>query len=213
MLVSGVPCEEDRSGDESEAVKPAAPRGGPHHGGRKNENHVLPQSVRGRKTPRRFLTMAKTGRKPKPAARKLLEGNAGKRKIRPDLPAPIGAPPMPERLAVDPNSVAKWNELVPILLSLKTLSTADQEALATLCEVYAAAQSCLLELRASGPVLRTDLGGVKPNPAGSLYRSLVGLQVQIMGEFGLTPTSRVRLGGQEEKPKDEVEEYFRVYGA
>lgn len=156
--------------------------------------------------------MAK-GRKPIPAAAKLLAGNPGKRKVRPDLPAPVGAPPMPERLMVDPLAVAKWQELVPILLGIGTLTTADGEALATLCEVYAAGQACLAELRAGGPVMRTDLGGVKPNPAGSLYRSLVGLQASLMGEFGLTPSSRVRLGGKEEKPKDEVEEFFRVHGA
>jgi P27 family predicted phage terminase small subunit len=155
----------------------------------------------------------KTGRKPKTAAQKLREGNPGKRRIKPDLPAAAGSPPMPERLMVDPVAVAKWKELVPILLDLGTLTLADGEALATLCEVYSAAQACLLELRATGPVMHTDLGGVKPNPAGPLYRGLVSLQASLMGEFGLTPTSRTRLGGKEEKPTDEVEEFFKVHGA
>ena len=70
-----------------------------------------------------------------------------------------------------------------------------------------------LELRAGGPVMHTDLGGIKPNPAGPLYRSLVALQASLMGEFGLTPTSRTRIGGKEEKPTDEVEEFFKVNGA
>jgi len=153
------------------------------------------------------------GRKPKTAAQKLLDGNPGKRPIRPDLPAPSGAPPMPERLMVDPLAVAKWKEFVPLLLDLGTLTQADGEALATLCEVYSAAQACLLELRATGPVMRTDLGGVKPNPAGPLYRGLVSLQASLMAEFGLTPTSRTRLGGKEEKPSDEVEEFFKIHGA
>lgn len=147
--------------------------------------------------------MAKRGPKPQPAAAKLLAGNPGKRRIKPDLPAPPGAPPMPKRLMVDPAAVGKWQELVPILLGLGTLTTADGEALATLCEVFSAAQACLLELRANGPVMHTDLGGVKPNPAGPLYRGLVGLQASLMGEFGLTPTSRTRLGGKEEKPADD----------
>lgn len=157
--------------------------------------------------------MGKRGPRPKPAAVKKMLGNPGKRPIRPDLPAPPGAPAMPARLLVEPACVQKWNELVPLLLELGTLTLADQEALATLCEVYAATQACLLELRATGPVMRTDLGGVKPNPAGPLYRSLVALQASLMGEFGLTPTSRTRLGGKEEKPTDEVEEFFRVHGA
>lgn len=157
--------------------------------------------------------MARVGRKPKTAAQKLLEGNPGKRRIKPDLPAATGVPPMPERLMVDPVAVAKWQEFVPILVDLGTLTQADGEALATLCEVYSAAQACLLELRATGPVMRTDLGGVKPNPAGPLYRGLVSLQTSLMGEFGLTPTSRTRLGGKEEKPTDEVEEFFKIHGA
>jgi P27 family predicted phage terminase small subunit len=157
--------------------------------------------------------MAKTGPKPMPAAAKKLLGNPGKRKIRPDLPAPSGVPAMPQRLMVEPLAVEKWGELVPILVQLGTLTTADGEALATLCEVYAATQACLLELRATGPVMRTDLGGVKPNPAGPLYRSLVGLQASLMGEFGLTPSSRVRLGGKEKTPSDEVEEFFKLHGA
>jgi P27 family predicted phage terminase small subunit len=153
------------------------------------------------------------GRKPVPEAAKRLAGNPGKRKIRPDLPAPAGSPPMPKRLRAEPAAVEKWNELVPILLGLGTLTTADGEALATLCEVYAAAQACLLELRAGGPVMHTDLGGVKPNPAGPLYRGLVSLQASLMGEFGLTPTSRTRLGAKEEKPVDEVEDFLRIHGA
>jgi P27 family predicted phage terminase small subunit len=155
----------------------------------------------------------KRGPKPKPEAAKRLAGNRGKRKIRPDLPAPPGVPPMPARLLVEPLAVDKWNEFVPILSGLGTLTTADGEALATLCEVYAATQACLMELRASGPVMHTDLGGVKPNPAGPLYRGLVSLQASLMGEFGLTPTSRTRLGAKEEKPTDEVEEFFKLHGA
>lgn len=153
------------------------------------------------------------GRKPIPASVKRLMGNPGKRRITPDLPSPPGVPPMPKRLMVEPIAVEKWRELVPLLTELGTLTLADGEALATLCEVYAATQACLLELRASGPVMRTDLGGVKPNPAGPLYRSLVALQASLMNEFGLTPTSRVRLGGKEEKPSDEVEEFFRIHGS
>lgn len=122
--------------------------------------------------------------------------------------APPGAPPMPDRLVVEPLAAGKWDELVPLLLSMNVLTTGDGEALATLCEVYAAAQACLLELRATGPVMRTDLGGVKPNPAGSLYKGLVSLQASLMTEFGLTPSSRVRLGTKQEKPADELADFF-----
>jgi P27 family predicted phage terminase small subunit len=157
--------------------------------------------------------MAKTGPKKRPASVERLMGNPSKRKIRPDLESPAGVPEMPPRLMVDPAAVEKWQEMIPLLQQLGTITLADGEALAVLCEVYAASQSCLLALRASGVVMHTDLGGVKPNPAGSLYRSLVALQVQIMAEFGLTPSSRARLGGSQEKPTDEVSDFFKVHGA
>jgi P27 family predicted phage terminase small subunit len=168
--------------------------------------------VRGEEILRRFSESVKMGRKPKPTAIKILEGTQrGPAKREPS--APPGAPEMPARLSVEPLAVAKWHELVDILCKMGVLTTGDGEALATLCEVYAAAQACLLELRASGPTIKTDLGGVKPNPAGSLYRGLVVLQANLMGEFGLTPSSRVRLGTKAEAPKDDLEAFFASEGA
>jgi P27 family predicted phage terminase small subunit len=130
-----------------------------------------------------------------------------------DLASPPGIPDMPARLLPDPVAVEKWRELVPILQSLGTLTMSDGEALATLCEVFSSAQQCLLAFRAGGAVMHTDLGGVKPNPAGPLYRGLVALQSTLMSEFGLTPSSRARIGGKETKPTDEVEEFFKIHGA
>ena len=155
--------------------------------------------------------MATRGRKPKPNALKVFLGTAkGQPKREPS--APIGVPPMPERLKADANAVAKWGELVPLLTQIGTLTTGDGECLATLCEVYSAAQTCLLELRATGPVIHTDLGGVKPNPAGSLYRGLVSLQLSLMTEFGLSPSSRVRLGTKIETPQDDLADFTAMHG-
>ncbi len=155
--------------------------------------------------------MAKAGRRPKPTALRILEGTAkGPRKREPS--APIGVPPMPERLAVDEIAVAKWHELAGILSRMGVLTTGDGEALATLCEVHSAEQSCLLQLRAGGAVMHTDLGGVKPNPAGPLYRSLVAMKASLLSEFGLTPSSRTKLATQVEVKKDELEEFFAAHG-
>ncbi len=153
------------------------------------------------------FSMARRGTKPKPAALKLLAGNPGKRRIRPEPSAPSGEPPMPTRLLVEPLAVAKWKELVPLLLGIGTLTTGDGEALALLCEVHAAAQQALLELRASGPVLHTDTA-LKANPAGPLFRSLAALQQSLMAEFGLTPSSRVRLAAKEATAKDDLAEFL-----
>lgn len=155
--------------------------------------------------------MAKAGRKPKPTALKILQGtHRGPAKREPS--SPRGVPPMPERLAVDQVAVAKWQELAAILSAMGVLTTGDGEALATLCEVHSAEQSCLLALRAGGATIHTDLGGVKPNPAGQLYRSLVSLKATLLSEFGLTPSSRVKLATPAEAPKDDLEDFFALHG-
>ena len=155
--------------------------------------------------------MAKAGRRPKPTAIRLLEGTQrGPVKREPSMP--VGVPPMPERLKVDAVAVEKWQELAVILTKMGVLTTGDGEALATLCEVHSAEQSCLLQLRAGGAVMHTDLGGVKPNPAGPMYRSLVAMKASLLSEFGLTPSSRTKLATQVEVKKDELEEFFTAHG-
>ena len=155
--------------------------------------------------------MAKAGRRPKPTALKILQGtNRGPARREPS--APVGVPPMPERLKVDQVAVDKWAELADILSKMGVLTTGDGEALATLCEVHSAEQSCLLQLRAGGAVMHTDLGGVKPNPAGPMYRSLVAMKASLLSEFGLTPSSRTKLATKAEVQKDELEAFFTAHG-
>jgi P27 family predicted phage terminase small subunit len=155
--------------------------------------------------------MAKAGRRPKPSAIRLLEGTQRKPKGR-EPSAPVGVPPMPERLAVDEVAVAMWHELAGILSRMGVLTTGDGEALATLCEVHSAEQSCLLQLRASGAVSHTAAGGLKGNPAGPMYRSLVAMKASLLSEFGLTPSSRTKLATQAEVKKDALEEFFSAHG-
>jgi len=155
--------------------------------------------------------MAKAGRRPKPTALKILEGTQkGRAKREPALPA--GVPPMPKRLEVDQVAVEKWRELADILTRMGVLTLGDGEALATLCEVHSAEQSCLLQLRAGGAVMHTDLGGIKPNPAGPMYRSLVAMKASLLSEFGLTPSSRTKLATPIEKPQDDLEAFFGKHG-
>jgi P27 family predicted phage terminase small subunit len=148
------------------------------------------------------------------ASLKIAKGTLRKDRVRPDEPEPTpGMPPMPERLSADAVALEKWKELSSLLFDLGVLTTADGEALATLCEVHSSEQACLQELRAQGPTIHTDLGGVKPNPAGSLYRSLAALKGNLMSEFGLTPSSRTKIGSaKQEKPQDELEEFFTAHG-
>jgi P27 family predicted phage terminase small subunit len=156
--------------------------------------------------------MAKAGRRPKPTAIRILEGTANRKPPSREPSAPKGIPPLPERLNADAVALAKWHELSAILTGMGVLTTGDGEALATLCEVHAAEQSCLLQLRAGGAVMHTDLGGVKPNPAGPMYRSLVAMKASLLSEFGLTPSSRTKLATTIQAPQDDLEAFFTRHG-
>ena len=80
--------------------------------------------------------MATRGRKPKPTAIKLLEGNPGKRPLNTKEPIP------PKEEAVCPSwllpeAQKAWSKIAPMLENLGILSCLDISALAGYCQSYA----------------------------------------------------------------------------
>ena len=72
----------------------------------------------------------------KPTALKLLAGNPGKRKLnKSEPPAKRGEPRMP--LFLIPVAQEEWKSIVPTLLELNVLTTADGSALAAYCMSFA----------------------------------------------------------------------------
>src|SRR5438093_11519721 len=75
------------------------------------------------------------GRRPKPTAIKLLEGNPGKRKLNHREPRPaLGLPPCPKSL----RGVARkaWGEIGSQLVLMRVMTTSDAPALELLCRAY-----------------------------------------------------------------------------
>ena len=80
--------------------------------------------------------MGQRGRKPKPSAIRLLEGNAGKRPINLREPKPEKkAPPCPKWL--DPEAKKEWRRLSKKLEQLGILTEADMSVFASYCQAYA----------------------------------------------------------------------------
>lgn len=149
------------------------------------------------------------GRKPKPTALKLLEGNPGKRPlpVREPKPSPI-APKCPTWL----HKVAKleWKRIAPQLERLGLLTEMDMAALAGYCEAWATyveASTFLHErgqtydtfLRGeNGDVLLDDKGApiiVKSSPwpqASIAHKALTQVRA-FCTEFGFTPSARGRM--------------------
>lgn len=77
-----------------------------------------------------------SGRRPKPTALKLLNGNPGKRKLNTGEPKPPeGSVKVPEMLSKSARRV--WDEIAPVCIAMGTLTTADVWAFKTLCELQA----------------------------------------------------------------------------
>lgn len=128
-----------------------------------------------------------SGRTPKPAALKILEGNAGKREI-PQEVQPEGQAQMPSRwLRKGEHSEQArehWNQMVPELIRLGLATSLDQPALEQMCEWYA--------------VLRVAQQDLEYTLAGKAFDRWTSLAAK----FGFSPSDRARLAGLGQKQQE-----------
>lgn len=151
------------------------------------------------------------GRKPKPTAIKVLNGNPGGRPLNLNEPRPdLGEPAMPTAL---PAAAKKeWKRVVPILLKMGVLTLADGPALEAYCVAYAMWRAALKEIRKhgltylSGDVVIVDgkpVGGIlRLNPAVGERDKAIKTMKSFMTEFGMTPSSRSRIKAEPAKKED-----------
>lgn len=134
--------------------------------------------------------MAKTGRKPKPTALKLLTGNAGNRPINEKEPEPrrVYAPEPPETL--NNLEAAKWRDLATKLADSRVLTELDLDALEIYCRNWVAMHEAINDLNERGKVMQTRTGGIMWNPNWTQYKHSESVCRSIMAEFGMTPSTR-----------------------
>jgi P27 family predicted phage terminase small subunit len=142
------------------------------------------------------------GRKPRPTAAKLLDGNPGRRPINlaeplpPEVTTAFDEPPIelaadpaqPEGLAV---ARAEWRRLAPMLRRCRQITEADRTALLALCLEW----DRYLEARAKAypRVVKTQSGYFMPNPWLAIQTKALALCLKLWPELGLTPSSRTRV--------------------
>jgi P27 family predicted phage terminase small subunit len=139
------------------------------------------------------------GRKPKPTALKIIEGNPGKRKL-PDLeprfdPSQPSPPPF-----LNDDAKVEWGRVSSLLYDAGVLTDIDRAALAAYCQAYgvwAQAERQIAKLQQSG-----DLAGLmmKTKDGNYIQQPLLGIankaradMIKFASEFGMTPSSRVRV--------------------
>lgn len=132
------------------------------------------------------------GRRPKPSALKLRDGNPGKRRLNMFEPRPERAiPTCPAHLM--PTAKAEWKRLARELDALGILSNLDRAALAAYCQAYGRWVEAERKLADTPSLLKTPSGYVQPSPYIAIVNRQLELMHKFMSELGLSPASRSRV--------------------
>ncbi len=135
------------------------------------------------------------GRKPKPSALRLIEGNPGHRRINPNEPKPVrGAPTCPAHLS--PTAKAEWKRLIRQLVMLGMMSQLDRAVLAAYCQAYGRWVEAERKLAETPALIKLPSGYVQQNPWLAVSNKQVELMAKFMAEIGLTPVSRSRVNAK-----------------
>lgn len=136
--------------------------------------------------------MPTRGRKPKPTALKVLEGNPGKRPLNEHEPVPpketIKCPTW-----LEAEAKKEWRRLAPSLEAMGVLTTADLMAFAGYCQAYARWREAEEFISKHGTIFQTPSGYVQQVPQVSIAQQNLKIMQSFCAEFGLTPASRSRI--------------------
>src|SRR6266540_347963 len=145
------------------------------------------------------------GRKPKPTALKVLEGNPGKRALNHAEPRPKAiAPRAPGHLSDEEK--AKWKAVVRELHPLGLVTRIDVDALAMYCVIYARWVKAEKMVREKGEIIKTADGNIIQNPYLSIANRALEQLNKLGAEFGMTPSSRSRVKTDLMDPDQELEQ-------
>lgn len=136
--------------------------------------------------------MATKGRKPKPTAMKVLEGNPGKRPLNEHEPVPPkGVIRCPTWL--EPEAKKEWKRLAPALEAMGILTPVDISAFAGCCQAYARWKEAEEFITRHGSIFQTPSGYVQQVPQVSIAQQNLKIMQSFCSEFGLTPATRSRI--------------------
>ncbi|WP_175692694.1 phage terminase small subunit P27 family [Burkholderia ambifaria] len=141
----------------------------------------------------------RSGRRPKPVARKEAAGNPGKRQLNtqePDFGLVTNIEP-PEWL--DDFAVEMWERVAPLLCKQKILQFTDLHNVEIFCAAYGNWRRAQEQLAREGPVVIGAQGGPVKNPAATVVKEAAGQMATFGAMLGLDPSSRQRLIGPKKK--------------
>ncbi len=155
--------------------------------------------------------MATRGRKPKPTAMKVLEGNPGKRPLNLAEPHPEKKlPDCPDWL--EDEAKAEWERLAVPLYNIGLLTELDMAAFASYCQAYARWKEAEEFISQHGSIVKTKTGYWQQVPQVSIARANQAMMLKAAAEFGLTPSARSRIIAGNTKAEDAVDDMEALLG-
>lgn len=139
------------------------------------------------------------GRRPKPTALKIMQGNPGKRPLNNSEPTPTGTPTCPRHLSKE--AKAEWRRISEELSAMGLLTKVDRAALAAYCEAWARWCEAERQIQKFGLVVKSPSGYPMQNPYVGIANTALDQMRKFLVEFGMTPSSRSRLS-VETTPKE-----------
>jgi len=152
----------------------------------------MPHAREHKSTKKEVILLATRGRKPKPTALKMLEGNPGKRPINANEPVPpTGEVICPAWLL--PEAKKEWRRLAASLEAMGVLTMADLTAFAGYCQAYARWREAEEFITQHGSIFKTPSGYIQQVPQVSIAQQNLKIMQSFCTEFGLTPACRARI--------------------
>lgn len=145
------------------------------------------------------------GRKPKPSNLKVIQGNAGKRKLNDAEPQAEALQQIPEAPAwLTELGIEAWDHLASWLVGSKILTATDLHNLEAFCSAYSRWRAAEEHYAKEGPVVEGATGGPVKNPAATVINESLKQMAMFGSALGLDPASRVRLAvpgsGEDDNP-------------
>ena len=157
------------------------------------------------------------GRKPRPTAIKILEGEPNKDRINLREPKPkLNRPSCPSHLT---NAARyEWRRIVPELEAIGLLTQIDKAALAAYCQAYGRwvmAEKKLNRLATMSPdkmayLYKTTKGDLIINPLLSVANKAMEQMHKFLIEFGMTPSSRSRISISKNESDDPLDKLLNT---
>ena len=145
----------------------------------------------------------RSGRRPKPTAKKLLAGNPGKRALNqaePDfeLVLNIDCP-----VWMGDHGRVLWETVAPELCKERILAATDIQNLEVYCAAYDQFRMAQADIAQNGVTVSGAMGGVIKNPAATALKEATSMMASYGGMLGLDPSSRQRMMGAGKKKQSD----------